>query len=392
MDSLLNQRTELLSSLPEWTQSEGRVAIVHDWMTGMRGGEAILDSICSLFPKADLYTLLWTDKQMSPSILNGRKVETSYLQGLMKLPSMAKGYRKLLPIFPHAISSFDLSGYDLILSNTHCVAKGVRTRKDAVHVSYVSTPMRYVWDMFDDYFGAGKTNLPTQILAKLVRKPLQHWDEGSNDRIDALMANSRFVQKRIHDFWHRESVVVHPFVYLDRFPLKEEKVGNYYLLVSALAPYKRVDLAIEAFRRLGLPLIIVGRGQDEAKLRAMAAPNIQFLGGLSNESIAELYRKCKAFLFPGLEDFGITPLEAMACGRPVIAYGRGGLLDTVTEKTGVFFPEQNVESLMEAVKKMESGEVNFSPADCRARAEEFTQQVFEKKYIKTLADAIAAKK
>lgn len=378
-----------MSELPAWTKAPGRVAIVHDWLTGMRGGEAILDAICEIFPEADLYTLLWTDPVMSPKILNGRKIHTSYLQYLMWIPGLRRGYRKLLPLFPHAISTLDLSQYDLVISNSHCVAKGVsRLKPGGVHVSYISTPMRYVWDMFDEYFGPGRAGFLTRILARLVRKPLQKWDQRSNAHVNVFMANSRFVQKRIQDFWGRESVVVHPFVDLSRFLQYSPNPQDYYLIVSALAPYKRIDLAIEAFKALGLKLKILGKGQDEEKLRAMAAPNIEFLGGLDNRAVTELYLGAKALIFPGIEDFGITPLEAMAAGRPVIALGRGGLLDTVTDKTGILYSDYSVEGLVTAVRQFEAEALQFGEVDCRARAKEFSRAVFVEKFKKVLCQAL----
>lgn len=369
-------------SLPGWTQEPGRVAIVHDWMTGMRGGEAILDAICELFPRADLFTLLQTDFQMSPRILNGRPIHTSWLQGLMKVPRFRSGYRSLLPLFPPAIESLDLSKFDLVLSNTHCVAKGVKKKKGATHIAYVSTPMRYVWDMFDEYFGPGKSGRITALAAAALRKPLQDWDVKSTSGVDHLIANSRFVQERIANYWKRESTVIHPFVEVDRFPWRGDEQRTHYLIVSAFAPYKRIDLAVEAFRRMKLPLRIIGKGQDERKLRALAmgCDNITFHGGLSNDAIGEFYRKCKAFIFPGLEDFGITPLEAMCSGRPVIAYGRGGVLDTVTPETGLFFPEQTVDSLVDAVMKLERGDVSFRAEDCHSRGSAFSRDRFVREY------------
>lgn len=367
-----------------------KVALVHDWLTGMRGGEAILDVICELFPKADLYTLLQTDFRMSPNILNGRAVHTSFLQNLMGMRQFSVGYRKLLPLFPKAAESLDVSKYDLILSNTHCVAKGVQKRPHgALHVAYVSTPMRYIWDMFDEYFGPGKSGPAVTLAAKAVRPYLQRWDVRTTSGVDHLIANSSFVQERIRDFWGRESTVIHPFVETARFQerLEEPKV-NSYLVVSAMAPYKRIDLAVEAFAKMGKELVVVGKGQDEAKLRHMARGlgNVRFLGGVSNEVISELYRKSRALIFPGLEDFGITPLESMYNGRPVIAYGRGGLLDTVNEKTGVFFSEQTVDSLIAAVEAFEKK--SFDPAVCRARAQEFTREVFREKYVGFLEGAL----
>jgi glycosyltransferase involved in cell wall biosynthesis len=372
--------------LPPWTQQPGRVAIVHDWLTGMRGGEAILDVICELFPKADLFTLLQTDRRMSHTILNGRPVHTSYLQHLMHVRQFRSGYRKLLPLFPHAAESLDLSRFDLILSNTHCVAKGVRKKPGALHVAYVSTPMRYIWDMFDEYFGRGKSGRLTTLAATMVRPYLQRWDVRTTKDVDYLIANSRFVQQRIRDFWHRESTVIHPFFDPEKFLDRFEEPRDFYLIVSAFAPYKRIDLAIEAFRRSGRKLVIIGKGQDEKKLKKLAegAPGIEFLGGLSNSALGEFYRKARALVFPGLEDFGITPLECMYNGRPVIAYGRGGLLDTVSSETGVFFPEQTPESLMEALDLFETKLSSFRPEVCRTRALEFARPEFRRKYLEFL--------
>ncbi|MGZ3651723.1 MAG: glycosyltransferase [Bdellovibrionota bacterium] len=380
------------NKLPAWTQESGRVAIVHDWLTGMRGGEAILDVICELFPKADLFTLLQTDFKMSPTILNGRPVHTSYLQSLMRYGAVRHGYRKLLPIFPHAVESLDLSRFDLVLSNTHCVAKGVRKKPGALHVAYVSTPMRYIWDMFDEYFGPGRSGPLTRFAARSVRGYLQRWDVRSTRGVDGLAANSRFVQERIRDFWNRESTVIHPFVETAKFADRFDEPKDYYLIVSAFAPYKRIDLAIEAFRQLGKRLVIIGKGQDEGKLRRLAAGsgNIQFLGGLSDESLGEFYRKSRALIFPGLEDFGITPLESLYNGRPVIAFGRGGLLDTVTSETGIFFPEQTAECLASAVKEFELR--SFDPHVCRARALEFTREIFRERYQDFLVEQLSAAK
>jgi glycosyltransferase involved in cell wall biosynthesis len=376
------------AKLPAWTQDSGRVAIVHDWLTGMRGGEAILDAICELFPNADLFTLLQTDFKMSPRILNGRAVQTSFLQKLMGMRRFHQGYRKLLPLFPRAIESLDLSRYDLILSNTHCVAKGVRKKPGAMHVAYVSTPMRYIWDMFDEYFGPGRSGFLTTAAAKLVRPYLQRWDLRTTKDVDFLIANSTFVQGRIRDFWARESTVIPPFVETAKFEDRFESPKDYYLVISAFAPYKRIDIAIEAFARTGKNLVVIGKGQDEQKLRAQARgiQNIQFHGGLSDEALGQFYRKAKALVFPGLEDFGITPLEAMYNGRPVVAYGRGGLLDTVTPDTGVFFPEQTAESLISALAELEKRE--FSPAACRDRAMEFTREVFLERYSAFLAQCL----
>jgi glycosyltransferase involved in cell wall biosynthesis len=376
------------ANLPSWTQEPGRVAIVHDWLTGMRGGEAILDVICELFPRADLFTLLQTDYKMSPTILNGRPIHTSYLQKLMGMRQFSAGYRKLLPVFPHAAQSLDLSKFDLVLSNTHCVAKGVRKKPGAIHVAYVSTPMRYIWDMFEEYFGPGRSGKLTALAAMACRSYLQNWDVRTTASVDYLIANSRFVQERIEKFWQRESTVIHPFVETGKFGPDFATPKDYYLIVSAFAPYKRIDIAVEAFKQNKKELVIIGKGQDGAKLKRLAkgCDNIRFLGGLSDDALGEFYRKAKALIFPGLEDFGITPLEAMYNGRPVIAYGKGGLLDTVTNETGLFFPEQSVESLSAAIEEFEKR--HFDPVACRERAMEFTRDKFRREYSHFLADCL----
>lgn len=276
------------------------------------------------------------------------------------------------------IESFDLSGFDLILSSSHCVAKGIRKPKDAVHISYIHAPMRYIWDRYDEYFGPGQSSLPVRLAARLVRGYLQNWDRNSShpDRIDHLIANSHFIAQQIQAAYGRDAQVIHPFAQLDRFQ-GPRKVGQHYLMVTAFAPYKRVDLAIEAFNQLKLPLLIVGSGQNEAQLKSLAGSHIEFLGSLSNSAISDLYTHCKAFVFPGVEDFGITPIEAMASGAPVIALKDGGATETVTEKTGVFFYPQTVEALKEAILKIETAQVQIQESDCRQRALEFTPEKFK---------------
>jgi glycosyltransferase involved in cell wall biosynthesis len=352
-----------------------KVALVHDWLTGMRGGEYVLEAIAELFPKAELFTLIYVPGKISP-VLTTLKRHTSWLQ---KIPSAERRYRHFLPLMPGMIEGFDLTGFDLIVSSSHCVAKGIRKPEGAVHVSYVHAPMRYIWDRFDEYFGPGKAAPHVRLAASAVRGRLQRWDRrvSGEHNVDRLIGNSRFIAERIRECYGRDASVIYPFADLSRFTLPR-KVGRNYLMVGAFAPYKRIDLAIEAFNRLGLPLLIVGGGQDEARMRKLAGPNIDFLGQISNEAIADLYSKCRAFVFPGVEDFGITPLEAMASGAPVIAYRAGGAAETVTDKTGVFMEEQTVEALMGAVQKLESGEVTIDEADCRARAAIFTRERFQR--------------
>ncbi|MFL5813227.1 MAG: glycosyltransferase [Bdellovibrionia bacterium] len=367
-----------------------RVALVHDWLTGMRGGEYVLEAIIDLFPRAELFTLIYQEGKLSPKIATLKR-HTSWLQNI---PGAVERYRHFLPLMPAAIESFDLSGFDLVISSSHCVAKGIRKAPGAVHVSYVHAPMRYIWDRYDDYFGPGKSSPMVRLAAKMVRGRLQKWDRAasSEKRVDALVANSRFIASQIERAYGRSASVVYPFADLKRFTLPRQP-GPDYLMVGAFAPYKRVDLAIEVFNRLKLPLKIVGSGQDEKKLRALAGPTVEFLGSQTNEQIAKLFATCKAFIFPGLEDFGITPVEAMASGAPVIAYGEGGASETVTPETGILFKPQTVDALIDAIQKIESGEVQISQRACELRAAEFSREAFQKGLMARIRQAwIAAGK
>mgnify|MGYP001578606414 CR=1 FL=1 len=361
-----------------------KIALAHDWLTGMRGGEYVLEAIVELFPGAELFTLLAFPESVTPELAR-LKTHTSCLQ---RLPGAKKRYRHFLPLMPWAIESFDLSSFDLVISSSHCVAKGVKKAPDAVHVSYVHAPMRYMWDRFDEYFGPGLASFWVRLAAHVLRPTLQKWDRASSSvkRIDRLVANSQFIAGRIRQFYDRGARVVHPFADLTRFARPREP-GASYLIVGAMAPYKRIDLAIEAFNRLGLPLTIVGSGQDEPRLRRMAAPNVQFVGSLSNEEIELEYSHCRAFIFPGEEDFGITPLEAMAAGAPVIAFGGGGAIETVTEETGLFFHEPTVESLMLAVESFERGECRATEVACRARAAHFTRARFQRELAAQIVES-----
>jgi len=363
-----------------------RVALVHDWLTGMRGGEYVLEAVAEIFPRSDLFTLIYIPGKIPPT-LTTLKRHTSWLQ---KIPNIESRYRYFLPILPNVIEKFDLSEFDLVISTSHCVAKGIRKAPHAVHVSYVFAPMRYVWDRYEDYFGAGRASSHVRLAARLVRERLQVWDKKVSTlaRVDRILTLSHYIKDQIKRSYGRDSQVIYPFVDLAAFN-KPRIAGRHYLMVSAFAPYKRLDLAIEAFNRMKLPLLIVGSGQDYSRLKKMAGPTVEFLGGLSRSSIADLYSKCKAFVFPGQEDFGITPLEAMASGAPVIAFGAGGVTETVTEKTGIFFAEQTVESLMAAVMKLERGEVSFSPENCRAQAQKFTRKKFQEQFTSAIQSAWA---
>lgn len=362
-----------------------RVALVHDWLTGMRGGEYVLEAIAELFPQAEIFTLI-KDHSCIEGPLADRRCHTSWLQSV---PRSVKHYRQFLPLMPHMIESFDLSGFDLIISSSHCVAKGIQKPQDSVHISYVHAPMRYMWDRFDDYFGPQTASLPVRMAARMVRGYLQDWDRRSSAaaRVDAVMANSQFIAQQIQAAYGRTSQVVYPFVDLNRFS-SPRRPSNFYLMVGAFAPNKRVDLAIETFNELGLPLKIVGKGQEERRLRRLAGAHVEFLGALSNQHIEQLYSEARAFIFPGVEDFGITPLEAMASGLPVIAYAAAGALETVIHgRTGLLFDSQTIQSLGDAVLKVESGEVTFKEEALRQRAAEFSKARFQMEFMRCVQAA-----
>ena len=370
-----------------------KVALVHDWLTGMRGGEKVLEVFCELFPDAHLYTLLHNKGSLSNTI-EDMDIRTSFIQ---KLPLIKKKYRHLLPIFPTAIERFDLRGYDLVLSSSHCVAKGVITGADTLHICYCFTPMRYIWDLYNLYFGKERAGMITRLATSFVLNYLRKWDVESSKRVDKFVAISRYIAERIKKNYGRDSDLIYPPVDCSYFKPGLSN-GNFYLMVSPLAPNKRVDLAVNAFNIIDLPLIIIGSGQEEKKLEKMAGKNIKLMGWQSDEIVREHYVNCKALIFPGVEDFGIVPLEAQACGKPVIAYGEGGALETIisldknsrnesaqtSNATGMFFYEQTPESLAEAVTRFEEAQDSFNWQIIRQNAESFDRAIFKdevEKYI-----------
>lgn len=357
-----------------------KVVILHDWLTGFRGGERVLEAICEMYPDAPIYTLLHLKGTTSPTI-ESRKIYTSFLD---KIPGIHTRYRYFLPLMPLAARSIKLpKDVDLVISSSHCVIKGVKKPKGAKHISYIHSPMRYIYDQFNNYFGNAK--FPVKILAKICRPYLKWFDKNSNKDIDLLIANSHFVKSRIERHYQEEAVVVHPFVDLEDFKEVQEnppKKEDFYLMVTALAPNKRVDLAIEAFNELGLPLKIIGVGSLETTLRlkSKANQNIDFLGNMSRQKVIQYMAKAKAFIFPGVEDFGITPLEAMAAGTPLIAYKKGGVLETLTDETATFFEEDNKESLVNAVRTNQSKDF-YALIN---RANYFSKNAFKENYSKKL--------
>jgi len=363
-----------LSGRPVGTAAP-RVALVHDWLTGMRGGERCLEVACEIFPDAPLFTLLHVPGSVSP-VIERRRIVTSFVQ---RLPAAEARYRQYLPLFPAAVRGFDLSGYDLVISMSHCVAKAVRRPPGALHLSYCFSPMRYIWDLYDDYFGARAPRL-TRWLMPPVAAALRAWDRRT-DGVDAFVAISDHIAERIRRVYDRDAEVIHPPVDVARFRVAE-RVDDYYLVVSALVPYKRVDLAIAAASRLGRRLLVVGTGPEAARLRAQAGPGVEFLGWRSDAEVAELYSRCRAVLFPAVEDYGIVPLEAAAAGRPTIALARGGALETMiglnqgVAPTAVFFTEQTEGALADAILAFEAAAARFDPAALRARAVRFDRPVF----------------
>lgn len=349
---------------------ELRVALVHDWLTGMRGGEKVLEILAGLFPEAPIYTLFHFPGSVSKA-LESHPIHTSFLQ---KAPRVREHYRGYLPLFPAAIEEFDLTSYDLIISSSHCVAKGVIPSPDAWHVCYCHTPMRYAWDQEHVYF-PDRTGLRARARS-LVLSGLRSWDASSASRVNLYVANSSFVARRIRTYYGREAEVVHPPVDTDFFTPGPSSENGYCLMVSALAPYKRVEMAIAACDRLGLELRVVGDGPEAERLRDLGSPRVRLLGTVDRERLRDLYRGARLFLQPGVEDFGIASVEALACGTPVVAVAKGGILDVVEDgRHGHLYPDWGgTADLAEAIDK--AGRIGFNLLDLRSRAESFASTRF----------------
>ena len=359
-----------------------RVALVHDWLTGMRGGERVLEELCALFPDASLFTLFHRKGSVS------RRIEAMPIQAslLNRIPGATRWYRYLLPLFPWAVSRFDLRGYELIVSVSHAVAKAIRKPPGSLHICYCLTPMRFIWDMQPDYFQyADRLRIRETALRAMTRR-LRKWDRATADQVDHFIADSLHVQQRISRYYEREADVIYPPVDTEFFTPSQDGCGpRPYLVVSALVPYKRVDLAVDAFNHMGYPLVIAGAGPDLSGLRKRAASSIQFRGLVSDEELRSLYRQCRAVIVTAREDFGLVSLEAQACGCPVVAFGAGGSLESVVDgETGVFFPRQEVASLVDAVRRLEG--IRFNRERLRSNAERFSSENFRKAMCEAIGE------
>ncbi len=357
-----------------------RVALVHDWLTGNRGGEKVLLELVRLFPGATLFTLFHFPGSV-PDEIERLEIRTTFLQTLV---SRHRNYRHLLPLFPVAAEGWDLSGFDLVLSSSHCVAKNARKAPRAVHVCYCHTPVRYLHDQFDDYFRA--RSLPVRLAAGAARAPLAAWDRATAARVDAFLSNSRNVRERIARIYARDAIVVTPPADTLFFtPEARERRG--FLVVSALAPYKRLDAAILAANRAHLPLTIAGFGPEEGRLRGLARETVRFVGTPNDDELRDLYRSAEAVLMPGEEDFGIVPVEAQACGTPVIALGRGGATETVVDgETGVLYSEPGPEALLAAIDRF--GRLRFNPGALTGNAGRFSRDAFRGSFLSALRNQL----
>ncbi|MCI0724725.1 MAG: glycosyltransferase [Acidobacteria bacterium] len=362
-----------------------RVALIHYWLVARRGGERVLETLAEMFPQADIFALMADPGTLSP-ILQGHRLQTSFLQ---RIPGSRRLHRHLLPLYPLAVEQFDLRDYDLVISHESGPAKGVITGARTCHICYCHTPMRYVWDLYHQYRNDGGMGPISKGLFTLATHYVRNWDLATASRVDAFIASSENAASRIRKTYRRDATVVHPPVDVERGYIAEE-IEDYYLVVGQLVSYKRTDLAIEACNRLNRPLRIVGDGEQYKRLRKLAGATVQFLGYVPDDEVRKQYAHCRALLFPGEEDIGIVPVEAQSFGRPVIAYGRGGVLETVVgwqpgrafreDCTGVFFSQPTVESLTEAVLAFESIESKFSPAFIRESVEVFGKERFQQEF------------
>ncbi|SFJ61637.1 Glycosyltransferase involved in cell wall bisynthesis [Bosea sp. OK403] len=361
-----------------------KVAIVHYWLVGMRGGEKVIEALCRIYPDADIFTHVLVPEAISPEIRRHR-IQTSFINGL---PRARRFYQKYLPLMPLALEQLDLRGYDLIISSESGPAKGIIPPPGSIHICYCHSPMRYIWNMFHEY--RRRSGFFTRAVMPLLAHYIRSWDALSANRVDHYIANSETVAARLQRYYRRGSHVIYPPVDVDAFEvLGDDEVGDYYLMVGELVGYKRADLAVQAFNETGRKLVVIGGGEGLAELHKIAKPNISILGPQPFAVLRHHYARCRALVFPGEEDFGIVPVEAMASGRPVIAFGRGGATETVLDGvTGVFFEEQSVAAIIDAVERLER--LTLKPAQIAAHARNFSSRVFDTKMRAHLAGIIDA--
>ncbi len=369
-----------MPAMPDFDAQRLRPAVYHDWLNGMRGGEKCLEAVLALFPRAEVFTLFYEPENVSAAL----RRHPVHEHPIASLPGARRHYRKLIPLLPLVVGHWPRpSGFDFVLSMSHCAAKGFRTA-GLPHLCYCFTPMRYVWDRYSDYFERPGAGFESHLMA-LLRRPLQAWDRGSSRSVDLMLTSAKFVQQRIRQTIAKESAVVPPFADLEFFtPDPAVPKEDFYLVVSSLVPYKKVEIAVRACAKLGRRLVVVGAGPERERLAREAGSRAEFRGWLPDEAIRDLYRRARAFLFPGVEDFGITPLEAMACGTPVLAYGAGGALETVVDLrsdaaggTGLFFHRQDPVALAETLSDFEAMQSSFRPAALRAQSERFSRARFQ---------------
>ena len=351
-------------------------ALIHDWFSTYAGAEKCVESFTNIWNDFEIYSLIDFLKGADrDKILKGKRARTSFIQ---KLPFAKDKYRNYLPLFPHAIEQFDLSGYDVVLSSSHAVAKGVLTHSNQLHIAYVHTPIRYAWDLYHQYLReSGLDRGLKGMLAKYFLHKIRLWDASTANRVDHYVANSRYIARRIKKTYGKPSDVIYPPVDVDKFTLREAK-EEFYLTASRMVPYKKIDLIVEAFSQTDKKLLVIGDGPDMAKIKSKAGKNVELLGFADDETMADLMGRAKAFVFAAEEDFGITPVEAQACGTPVICFGRGGARETVLDgESGLYFMEQNTKELLAAVAKFEQNYDKFEPVKIRENSLKFSRARFE---------------
>lgn len=364
-----------------------KVALVHDYLIRFGGAERVFFSLRKIFKKADVFTLLYDSKKMGHCFNDGVKLQSSFLQSFPKV--FRKRHKYLLPFLPMAAENFDFRDYDLVISSSSSFGKGIITRPQAIHICYCHSPMRFSWDTYSSYLTHQKKGKLTNAFIRIIMHYIRIWDRSASKRVDYFLANSQITANRIRKYYKRDAFVIYPPVSMPEIKTdiekfrKEAKKGFYYLIVSQLTPYKRIDLAVEAFNKMGLPLMIIGEGPDKKRLKKMADSNIQFLGWQPDEEVDRYYRNCLAFIFSGEDDFGIAPVEAMSYGKPVLAYRKGGATETIVEgQTGEFFDYPAAEVLADGIRRLKLNYHKYDPVVIRRQAEKFSPQNFEKEIKK----------